>query len=111
MGQDKGKRISLKEAYGISETGEPIRPAAMEEVRAWLNENLEENPDVVNEILDILTDYEAERDMQACSEAGVIRKDARTLLCNHCGRRVMLMDPYCAGCGRRLSWNLREEKR
>ena len=61
----------------------------------------------IHHIAIIVSDYEAAKDMQMCAEAGVIRKDARTLVCKTCAHRVMIGDKHCAGCGGRLNWNLR----
>lgn len=110
--RNRENRISLKEAFGIT-SDEPVRPVKMDTVKAWLHikrtESVEgsESADVLDEIMDIIEDYEAGKDMQICQQVGVIRKDPRTLICKTCTTKVMPGDMYCRGCGGKLDWNLR----
>lgn len=88
---------------------DPVRPVKVPELMAWLERLKTERPedqDRIDEVLDIIADYEAAKDIESIA-AEVVRISARMLTCSKCGQRVIPGDTRCSRCGRRLMWNLR----
>jgi len=89
--------------------GPEVHPVKVPDLVAWLEKLKEERPedlDRIEETLDILADYEAERDTDSL-DAEVEQVNPRLLVCAKCRQKVLPGDVCCRGCGRRLVWNLR----